>query len=58
MYPQKTESNSRYFTTQEFEQPLTAGRQLMKLSIVVPRAIDDGRIGDRSSKLYRHRKKC
>jgi hypothetical protein len=58
MYPQKTESNSRYFTTQEFEQPLTAARQLMKLSIVVPRASDDGRIGDRSSKLDRHRKKC
>ena len=38
MYPQKTEENSRYFTTQEFEQPLTAARQLMKLSIVVPRA--------------------
>jgi len=38
MYPQKTEENSRYFTTQEFEEPLTAARQLMKLSIVVPRA--------------------
>jgi hypothetical protein len=57
MYPQKTEENSRYFTTQEFEEPLTAARQLMKLSIVVPRATF-GRIGDRSSKLDRHRKKC
>jgi hypothetical protein len=57
MYPQKTEENSRYFTTQEFEQPLTAARQLMKLSIVVPIATM-GRIGDRSSKLDRHRKKC
>jgi hypothetical protein len=57
MYPQKTEENSRYFRTQEFEQPLTAARQLMKLSIVVPRTTR-GRIGDRSSKLDRHRKKC
>ncbi|MEG4803175.1 hypothetical protein QUB63_11505 [Microcoleus sp. ARI1-B5] len=41
MYPQKTEENSRYFTTQEFEETLTAARQVMKLSIVVPGAIDE-----------------
>jgi hypothetical protein len=55
MYPQKIESNSRYFTTQEFEEPLTATPQLMKLSIVVPRATIR-RIGDRSSKLDRPHK--
>ena len=41
MYLQKTEENTRYFTTQEFDEQLTATRQLMKLSIVVPEAIDE-----------------
>jgi len=41
MYPQKTEENSRYFTRQELEETLTADRPLMKLSIVVPGAIDE-----------------
>ncbi|MEG4023713.1 hypothetical protein [Microcoleus sp. S13C4] len=41
MYPQKTEENSRYFTTPEFEDPSTAARQVIKLSIVVPGAIDE-----------------
>ncbi|MEG4839393.1 hypothetical protein [Microcoleus sp. B9-D4] len=40
MYPQKTEENYRYFTTPEFEEPLTAAGQVMKLSSVVPGAID------------------
>ncbi|MEG5172855.1 hypothetical protein [Microcoleus sp. B3-D7] len=42
MYPQKTEENSRYFTTPEVEEPLRAAGQLMKLSIVVLGAIDEG----------------
>ncbi|MEG4044443.1 hypothetical protein [Microcoleus sp. Pol17_C1] len=41
MYPQKSEENSRYFTTPEFEEPLTTAGQLMKLSSVVPGASDE-----------------